>query len=378
MRSDEVSADIEHVLSQLVEGLEFRFQQVAASTGDKSIIIDVRDIFQRYTLAVIFLVTYKRDGQINFKSEKDEWVEQMEVAARTISNPFVALTMMFPFLRPLCQFLVQFHPMGKLRAQIVDYISQATDINRVAREQHQRMQRKMSMENGGEAKPFSKLKQSGNFKRRLVDTIIDAFIDRKIKYEDFMGSTLFLLLAGFETTADTITCLIWHLVQQPEIQEKVRKDIAEKGIDSEYLMWCIQETVRWHPAVPLGTGRILGEDVTVNGTFLAKGTFVMPSTHSIHHDSNIWPEADKFIPERWRNASDFHPAAFVGFGLGPRNCVGGKLAVHEIKIVMRTLLSKYRIEKCQETSDEYRFSSPGLVYTNLDLPIKVRLNVLAN
>ena len=129
-------------------------------------------------------------------------------------------------------------------------------------------------------------------------------------------------------------------------------------------------------AVPLGVGRILGEDVTVNGLFLPKGCFVMPSTYSIHHDPNIWPEPELFKPERWRDPSGYHPAAFMGFGLGPRNCVGGKLAVHEIKLVARLLLTKYRIEKCSETPDEYAFTAPGMVYTNLDRPVKVKLVTL--
>lgn len=369
-----MSSDIELILSQLIDGLEFRFDKVVADeAGQKSIIMDTRDMFQRYTLAVIFLVTYKRDGEINFRADKDEWVEHMEVAARSITNPFVALSVMFPFIRSICEFLIQFHPLGKLRDSIVDYITEATDINLLAREQHDKIQRKLSIETGSQERPFCELKQTKTFKRRLVDTIIDAFMDKKIMYHDFIGSTLFLLLAGFETTADTITCLIWQLAQNPDIQEKLRKDIENKSIESDYLAWCIQETIRWHPAVPLGTGRILGEDVTVNGLFLAKGTFVMPATYSIHHDSSIWPNADDFKPERWENSGDFHPAAFMGFGLGPRNCVGGKLAVHEIKLVITTMLSKYRIEKCNETSDGYNWSSPGLLYTNLDEPIIVRL-----
>lgn len=344
--------------------------------GQNSIVFDAHDSFQRYTLAVIFLITYRRENDIDFDAEKDIWVDRMDRGANNISNPIVALAIMFPFLRPLCKFLVQFHDVGQLQVEIVDYIIEATDINRIAREQHARFQRRLSIATGAKERKFEELKRQGNFKRRLVDTIIDAYIDKKIGYDHFLGSTLFLLLAGFETTADTLTCLIWHLAHQPEIQDKLRKVILEKGIDDDYVIWCINETVRWHPAVPLGTGRILAEDVEVNGTFLPRGTFVMPSTHSIHHDDKIWPDADLFKPERWNDAANFHPAAFMGFGLGPRNCIGGKLAVHEIKLVLHQLLASYKIEKCAETSDVYNFSSPGLVYTIPDQPIKVKLVAL--
>lgn len=394
VRSDEVSSDIAKILEQLQDGIEYRMQKENSKSAskshdevnnniddlnqedadkDRSIILHVDDMFQRYTLAVIFLITYRQDNKIDFRAERDEWVDKMEEAARQIVNPFVALSIMFPFLRPFIEFLVQLHPVGKMNAQIVDYIVEATDINRVAREQHSRIQRKLSIETGCKERPFSDLKKTNLFKRRLVDTIIDALIDKKIQYDQFIGSTLFLLLAGFETTADTITCLIWQLARNPDIQEKLRASIDRHGIESEYLGWCVQETVRYHPAVMLGVGRILGEDVQVNGLMLPKGCFVMPATHTIHHDPSIWPEPERFNPERWRNANEFHPAAFMGFGLGPRNCVGGKLAVHEIKMVTRLLLSNYRIEKCAETPEVYQFSTPGLLYANVDVPIKVRL-----
>lgn len=365
--------DIEHIVEQMAEGIEHRMRQAQEMFGQRSIIFNAGDMFHRYTLAVIFLITYRRDGKVNFKVDRDKWVDDIANSARDIRNPAIGLSMMFPWIRPIVATLLEFHKMGRLRAQLVDYIIEATDINRVAREQHKKIQRRMSIETGKPERPFSALIKTSTFKRRLVDTIIDAFIDKKIKYDEFIGSTVFLLLAGFETTAGTLTCLTWHLARNPEIQEKLREEIKKDDIESDYLAWCIQETVRWHPAVPLGTGRILGEDIEVNGLHLAKGTFIMPSTHSIHHDDQIWEQADEFKPERWKNSGDYHPAAFMGFGLGPRNCVGGKLAVHEIKLVMRYLLSNYRIVKTPETPEEYEFSSPGCLYTLLDEPIKVKL-----
>lgn len=373
VRSDEVSSDIKNIIEQLSDSLDNKMSKAREESGKNSLILDVYDTFQRFTLAVIFLITYKRDNLIDFNAKVDQWTDSLESGARNISNPLVSVALMFPFLRPLCRFLTQFHSVGYIQIKIIDYIIEATDINRVAREAHHKIQRKMSMTEGYKERQFNELKSQGSYKRRLVDTIIDAFIEKKITYDDFIGSTLFLLLAGFETTADTITCLVWQLALNQGIQDKLRKTILEEGLDADYVLWCIMETVRWHPAVPLGTGRILTEDININGYLLPKGAFVMPSTYSIHHDPNIWPDCDEFKPERWRDSALFHPAAFMGFGLGPRNCVGGKLAIHEIKLLIQMLLSKFRIEKCDETANEYEFSSPGLLYTLLDQPIKVRL-----
>ena len=369
-------SSLEYILGRLAEGLEHRFKRAKLNTDgeDGSFKLNVGDMAQRFTLGVIFSLTYKRDDEIDFIAEHDTWATQMEQASQQILHPVVGLAVSLPFFRPIAQFLIEFHTLGRLNSRIVDFINKATDSNRVAREQHEKIQRRESNASADyKEKPFSSLKGTPNFKRRLVDTIIDAYVEKRISYETYVGSVQFLLLAGFETTADTITCIIWQLSQNPQIQEKLRRAFQAEGLDAEYVTWVINESLRWHPPVPLGTGRILGEDVTVNGTFLAKGTFVMPSAYSIHHDKSIWGEnADEFFPERWRDSKNFHPAAFVAFGLGPRNCIGGKLAVHEIKMMLQLVLSKYKLEKCSETPEEWSFSSPGMIYTTLDQDIYVK------
>lgn len=365
------------MIEQLVEALEYRLRNAEKLTNKRSFIMDAHDTAQRLALGVIFLVMYKQDNIIDFKVERDSWTEQFHVASKMILNPMTLISMAFPFLRPLVTFLIQFHTVGQMNLRIVDYINQAADLHRSARERFTKMQRKLSIETGSKERSFTELKSQPGFKRRMIDGVIDALVEKKITHEQFIGSAHFLLLAGFETTAGTITCLLWQLAQNPEVEAKLRANIVEKGIDAEYVTWCIMETVRWHPPVILGAGRILAENITTSdGILIPKGSFVFPSAYSIHHDDTIWPNADKFIPERWRDLSTFHPAAFMGFGLGPRNCVGGKMAIHEIKLVLRALLTNYKIEKCSETVNEYKFSAPGLLYTIPDQPIKVRLSAL--
>lgn len=380
VRSDEVSSDIDSVVGQLAAAMERRANKALKATGGKSssFVVDAKDMLDRYALAVIFLITYKQADLIDFDADQDVWVNNIDTASRGIPNPVIHASMMFPFTRPLCKFLAQFHIVGKIQLEIVDYIVKATDINRVAREQHAKLQKKLSLsEPGSKERSFSEVKSTGIFKRRLVDTIIDAFLDKRIHYDNFIGSLLFLMLAGFKTTSDTIAALVWRLAKNPDIQERLRNTLWKEGIDADYVVWCINETVRLHPAVPLAAGRILGEDVELNGQFYAKGIHIMPATYSIHRDPKIWPEPERFNPDRWRDQANFHPAAFMGFGLGPRNCLGGKLAVHETKLVIRMILNNYKLEVCDKTPDEWRFSSPGLFFTLNDEPINIRFSPLA-
>lgn len=358
VRSDEVSSDIEQVLEQFVAALDRKLDRAKRSTNRASVTLNAHNYAQRITLAVVFLAMYKRENEVDFDSDEDGWTEAFRRAEISVQNPVIKLAWALPFLRPTLTKILQLHPVGYMNVRVVRYINQAVDLHRSSDKRHP---------------ATGEREDRAVFKRRLIDGFIDALEEKKINHELFIGSAFFLLLAGFETTAATATCLLWHLARNLDIQTKLRETLLNDGIDADYVLWCILETVRWHPAVPLGIGRVLGADVTTkNGLLIPKGSFVMPSTYSIHHDESIWPQHDKFIPERWRNQSKFHPAAFLGFGLGPRNCVGGKLAIHELKLIIRTILTRYRVEACARTPAVYGFVSPGLIYTVPDKPVQLQ------
>lgn len=368
VRSNVVTDDVRRNATQLRDAIEHRRRK----TQSDQVVIDVSDLFKRYTLSVIFLTGFKQEDIIDWYADKDVWVEAFLNASMQVVNPFVQLGIMFPFLRSTIDSIGKLHAVGKIDSVLYDFLTKALDAHKSALDQHVKSERRLSTLTGRKERKFSDVDKSAGFTRRLVDNVIDLYMEKKITHTDFMSSMIFLVLAGFETTADTLTCLSWHLAHKPHIQDKFRQAILDEGIEAEYVHWCIMETVRWHPAVPLGTGRVLSHDINVNGLYLPKDTFIMVNTTAIHHNESIWPRASEFLPERWQDASTFHPAAFVGFGLGPRNCVGAKLAMHEIKLVMRELLAHYRIEVCDETCSSYEFSSPGLIFTTVDEPIKLR------
>lgn len=91
--------------------------------------------------------------------------------------------------------------------------------------------------------------------------------------------------------------------------------------------------------------RRLGEDVKCGKTVLPKGSdiFVIPyATHRLEH---VYPEPEKFIPERWtsENCEERNPYAFLPFSAGPRNCIGHRFAILEMKTVMSTIIRSYRL-----------------------------------
>lgn len=357
MRSAEVSPDIENVVGQFVKALKRRVDAAAQATGDRSVVLSVHDHMERITLAVVFSVMYRKENVIDFDADEDSWIKEFAQAETSMMNPYVKLTWALPFLAPLFTWLFQFTVFGRSVQRVVTYIKQAADVRQVA-----------------QARKQAKLADQGpRLKRQLIDGFIDMLIEKRITMRQYIGTAYFMLIAGYDTSANTATSLLWQLAHNMDIQHKLRKALKTDGMDADYVVWCIMETIRWHPAVPLGTGRILTEDVTTNdGLLIPKGSYVTPSTYSIHHDDSVWPDADRFMPERWRDQSNFHPAAFMGFGLGPRNCVGSKMAVHELKLMIQAIIMRYKVAPCEETIEQYDFISPGLIFTIPAKPVKLR------
>lgn len=319
-------------------------------TGKRNVELDLEDIFDRYTMAVIFSIGYKQDNVIDFYADEDKLVKSFVDGKREADNKLFGLPVIFPFLRPISYILYNYNKFGKMRDKIVGYMEKIITARVAA-------SKKSSPELGTRQK------------RRFVDALMDAYMEKKITRDDLMGNMWGIMFAGYVTTSDTCTNLFWQLAMNPDAQEKLREVIIRDGVDADYVSWCIHEGIRWHPAAPLGAGRELGHDVEVNGVLYPAGTYVIASVPSIHRDPKLWPEPDKFKPERWADRRNFHPAAFMGFGLGPRNCPGGNLAIQEIKMVLEMILTKYQVKKCKKTIENYEFSSPLMFLSYLDKPV---------
>lgn len=111
--------------------------------------------------------------------------------------------------------------------------------------------------------------------------------------------------------------------------------------------------------------RIATDDYKVSGTdiTLDKGTEVLIPVYAIHHDPEIYEKPNEFRPERFNPSEDVkrHPQAFLGFGDGPRNCIGLRFGRMQTKIGLITLLSKYKFSHSSETCKEIEFSKHSMV-----------------
>ena len=102
-----------------------------------------------------------------------------------------------------------------------------------------------------------------------------------------------------------------------------------------YLEMCIKETMRLYPSVPL-IARNLSEDVVMGKRILPAGSDVVILPYATHRLPHIYENPEKFVPERFsaENCEKRHPYAFLPFSAGPRNCIGHKFAIIEMKTVI--------------------------------------------
>jgi cytochrome P450 len=158
---------------------------------------------------------------------------------------------------------------------------------------------------------------------------------------------LTLLVAGHETTATALSWAMERLTRHPEKLERLRDEVGA-GEDA-YLTATIQETLRLRPVIVIVI-RKLTEPVELGGYELPAGARVVPSIHLIHRDPQIYPEPERFLPERFL---DNPPGTYtwIPFGGGVRRCLGAAFAQFEMAVVLRELVRRYEITPANPASE---------------------------
>ncbi|MBC5768554.1 cytochrome P450 [Ramlibacter sp. GTP1] len=171
------------------------------------------------------------------------------------------------------------------------------------------------------------------------------------------GNVMTMLLAGEDTTANTLAWAIWLLARHPEAlaraQGEVRRVMAGGGpvtqealAQLDYVEACMHETMRLRPVAPL-LGLEALKDGVVGDVAVPTGTMVMALMRHDSIDDQHVPEAKLFKPERWLGEGGYSPASAkrvsMPFGAGPRMCPGRYLALQEMKMVMVTLLDNFEL-----------------------------------
>jgi cytochrome P450 len=166
--------------------------------------------------------------------------------------------------------------------------------------------------------------------------------DEMLSDGELRDELLTLLLAGFETTANSLAWTWERLLRTPAAHERLLESVRCGENASEHVEAAIVEGMRCRPVVP-----IIGRRVTVPWRL---GEYVLPAGSAIsisilllHHREDLYPDPFAFRPERW---ADRKPGTYewIPFGGGTRRCLGATLAMAEQRVVLAAMARRLDLQ----------------------------------
>jgi cytochrome P450 len=169
--------------------------------------------------------------------------------------------------------------------------------------------------------------------------------------EEMVSHALTLFIAGHETTSHALTFTLFLLHQHPEIHAALLDELtsvlhgeaprADQLNQLPLLEGVIKESLRLLPPAPIGI-RQTAHECELGGYTLPKGATVFYSELVTHRLPGLYPQPDRFMPERW---STIKPTIYeyFPFAAGPHMCIGAGFATQELKVVLAMLVQRYRL-----------------------------------
>jgi len=303
---------------------------------------------------------------VRFKSVKEEGADVVK-AARIIfknsspfsfNNPYLLLALVTPsFIHPVLQFFAERYPTQAMREQFwaAEHLGKVSD---------QVFDLAQSGQIGSPDDPYH---YNGNSFLKLFIEGHNRETNKNLSKDEVVAQAFTFLLAGYETTANTLAYAIYLLTQNKEAEEKLVEEIDRLGKgkpglpsieelkDYTYLQAVVKEVLRVFGPATLTT-RESSKDLTIHGLSVYKSTTVHLTMNSLHWNEKYFPEPQRFLPERFVEGSEIYEKqvhrAHLPFGLGPRMCVASNFALTEAKLALITLYKKYRFD--YDTKHEFK------------------------
>ncbi len=191
--------------------------------------------------------------------------------------------------------------------------------------------------------------------KKQYDDLLDMLLNSKyedtgetMSNEQIVDEVLILIFAGHETTANTLSWLLYLLSTNKETTQKLTDSFHDSTIheclNNEYLKATINEAMRLYPAAWM-TERVAIEDDKFEDYSFPKNTIIIPFFFGLHRDKNLWNKELNFVPERFLiNNKVTKLKNYFPFGAGPRMCIGNNFAIAEMSFFIFSFLKKFKIE----------------------------------
>ncbi|CAG9865043.1 unnamed protein product [Phyllotreta striolata] len=211
-------------------------------------------------------------------------------------------------------------------------------------------------------------------------------VQRELTNMDIAAQAMIFFFAGFESVSSMMCFMGYELAVNEEIQDRLREEILdtlnnnngkltyEALIKMDYMDMVVSEVLRKWPAAA-AVDRQCTKPYTIQPklpgekpvTIELKQAIWIP-IFGIHRDPSIYPDPEKFDPERFNeyNRTNIKPFNYIPFGAGPRNCIGSRFALLEIKTVFFHLLANFKLVSTEKSHIPLKLSAKSFNLTAQD------------
>ncbi|CAG9855800.1 unnamed protein product [Phyllotreta striolata] len=221
----------------------------------------------------------------------------------------------------------------------------------------------------------------------LLDMLLETTVNgEELSNEDIREEVDTFMFEGHDTSTTAICYVLYALAQNPEVQSKVYQEILEvigndrrteitisKINDLKFLDVVVKEAMRMYPPVPL-IERRLEEDWILDGTRIPEGTNISIFLYGMNRDPTVFPDPEKFDPERFlpEKQADRHTYGYIPFSAGPRNCVGQKYAVYQVKTCLIKFMLAFEMMEDEKFKPEIGMCSVLKSRNGIKIKLKPR------
>ncbi|KAM4053508.1 cytochrome P450 3A24-like [Anomaloglossus baeobatrachus] len=321
--------------------------------------LNMKNIFGSYSMDIVLSTSFSVNVD-SLNNPNDPFVTNArKLFTFSFLNPLFLITVLFPFLIPLLNKL----NFCFLPKSVLDFFQNAIKSIKKSRQKGDHTARVdfLQLMVDAQSKQNSTGESDHGYKE-LTDT-------------EIMAQGLIFIMAGYETTSTTLMFLAYHLATHPDVQTKLQEEIDtflpnkapptyEALKQMEYLDMVLNETLRLYPS-SLRLERVCKTTTEINGVTIPKGVVAVIPVFVLHRDPELWPDPEEFRPERFskENRETQDPYTFLPFGAGPRNCIGMRFAMVNMKSVISLLLQNFSFRPCNDTPIPLEIDTRGYLKT---------------
>ncbi|KAK6642292.1 hypothetical protein RUM44_014015 [Polyplax serrata] len=199
--------------------------------------------------------------------------------------------------------------------------------------------------------------------------------------DDVLSGCIMFFIESFETTALSLTHILYLLAKNKHVQEKLRQEV-DGALNEGELTYEKLNQLSYLNCVVLETGRLLPVFFTLNKIcteryemdvgksiplVIEKGTPITLPVYAIQNDPAYWEEPESFMPERFANKEDAEAKAngiFLPFGEGPRMCPGYRIATAVMKVALVSILAELEVFPTGKTPDKIDYDPNYFLLSN--------------